>query len=313
MARGTSPKPRRAPISDGLTPDVFATQSGQDKTLAPALAADRLSAKSSIPMDISPDHQAIRQSKMDVYAHVIRALILRDMRTRFGGSHWGYAVLVLWPVAHIFLMVGIMAFRGLQSPMDNNPLLFVATGCVPALTFQYMSRETMKAVVVNKPLIYYPQVKIFDVMLARIIVEIIKGFTCLLVVLIILAALGVDPIPQQPVTAIGAYCSATLLGIGIGAVNIGIVSFFPAWQLGYIIPTLISYMSCGIVFLPHLLPDQIYELLRWNPMVHIVEWTRLAYEPSLGVEVDYAYVLLWGMASLSLGLAMERTVVRKLS
>lgn len=277
------------------------------------LTADQPSAKSSLPMDTSSDHQALRSSKMDIYAHVIRALILRDMRTRFGGSHWGYAVLVLWPVAHIFIMVGIMAFRGVPSPMDNNPLLFVATGCVPALTFQYMSRETMKAIASNKPLIYYPQVKIFDVMLARIIVEIIKGFTCLLVVLAILIILGVDPFPQDPLTAIAAYCSATLLGIGIGSVNIGIVSFFPAWQLGFIVPTLASYMTCGIVFLPHLLPDQIYDLLRWNPMVHIVEWTRLAYEPSLGVNVDYAYVLLWGMASLSLGLLMERTVVRKLS
>jgi len=260
-----------------------------------------------------PDNFAQRQSKFDAYSHVIRALILRDMRTRFGGSHWGYAVLVLWPVVHIFVMVGIMAFRGMSSPMGDSPLLFVSTGCVPALTFQYISREVMKAVIVNKPLLYYPQVKIFDVLLARLIVEIIKGFTGLLLVLAILASLGVNPIPEAPEVAIGAYCAAILLGVGFGAVNIGIVSFFPGWQIGYILVTISVYLTCGVFYMPHMLPDQLYEIMKWSPMVHIVEWMRLAYEPALGVDVDYLYVLLFGMSTLAFGLVLERTLVRRLT
>lgn len=49
-----------------------------------------------------------KRSDLAVYAEVIRALMLRDMRTRFGASYWGYVVVVLWPVAHIFLMVAVM-------------------------------------------------------------------------------------------------------------------------------------------------------------------------------------------------------------
>ncbi|WP_264045475.1 ABC transporter permease [Methylobacterium flocculans] len=264
-------------------------------------------------MAAPPDEGLRPVHKLEIYAHVIRALVLRDMRTRFGGSHWGYAVLVLWPVAHIFVMVGVMAFRGQPSPMGDSPLLFVATGCVPALTFQYISREVMKAVTANKPLLYYPQVKIFDVMLARLIVEIVKGFTGLLIVIAILASLGVNPIPLEPSMAIGAYCAAILLGVGVGSVNIGIVSFFPGWQLGYIIVAITIYLSCGIFYLPHLLPDQLYNIMKWNPMVQIVEWTRLAYEPNLGVEVDYMYALLVGASALSIGLLMERTLVRRMT
>ena len=95
-----------------------------------------------------------KRSDLAVYAEVIRALMLRDMRTRFGASYWGYVVVVLWPVAHIFLMVAVMLFRNMPSPMGNNPILFVATGAVPALVFQYTSREAMKAILVNKPLMY---------------------------------------------------------------------------------------------------------------------------------------------------------------
>lgn len=264
-------------------------------------------------MKLPLDSPSTNPSKMEAYAHVIRALILRDMRTRFGGSHWGYAVLVLWPVAHIFVMVGIMAFRGTPSPMEGSPLLFVSTACVPALTWQYMTREVMRGLIINKPLLYYPQVKIFDIMIARIIVEIVKGFTCLIIVLTVLASLGVDPIPEDPITAIAAYCAATLLGAGFGAVNIGIVSFFPAWQLGWILPQISMYLSCGIFFMPHMLPNEYYALFKWHPLAQIVEWTRNAYDPGLGLEIDYMYVVTFGATSLVLGLIMERTVVRRIS
>lgn len=237
--------------------------------------------------------------------------MLRDMRTRFGGSYWGYVVVVLWPVAHIFLMVAIMAFRNLPSPMGNSPILFVATGAVPALVFQYTSREAMKAIIVNKPLMYYPQVKAFDIMIARFIVETIKGFQGLIIIIFILMLLGVNPVPENIPTAVCAYTMALLLGLGMGAVNIGIMSFFPGWLWGYIVITISIYATSGLFFLPNMLPSEMYDLMKWNPMVQIIEWVRIAYNPNLGIEVDYFYVLVWGWGTLCIGLLMERIVVRR--
>lgn len=237
--------------------------------------------------------------------------MLRDMRTRFGGSYWGYLVVVLWPVVHIFLVVTIMYFRGLSSPMGNDPILFVATGAVPTLVFQYTSREAMKAIVVNRPLMYYPKVKAFDIMVARFIVETIKGFQGLLIILIILFSFGVNPMPEEPILAIGAYFYALMLGLGLGAVNIGIQSFFPGWLWGYVVVTILIYLTSGVFFLPHMLPAEIYEITKWNPVVQIVEMTRLAYDPGLAIKIDYQYIAGWTGGSLCIGLIMERTVVRR--
>lgn len=261
-------------------------------------------------MSLSP-HSPTKRSKFEVYVGVIRALMLRDMRTRFGGSYWGYVLVVLWPVAHIFFMVAIMVFRGMPSPMGNNPILFVATGAVPALVFQYTSREAMKAIVVNRPLMYYPQVKSFDIMISRFIVETIKGFQGLLIIIGIMAILEVDLIPSEPALAISGYCMALLLGIGMGAVNIGVMSFFPGWLWGYIVITILIYITSGVFFLPHLLPTELYDIMKWNPMVQIIEWVRLAYNPQIGVTVDYYYVIGWCFGTICLGLLMERTVVRR--
>lgn len=260
-----------------------------------------------LPVSSNPN----KRSDLDVYANVIRALMLRDMRTRFGGSYWGYVVVVLWPVAHIFVMVTIMVFRGMSSPMGNNPILFVATGAVPALVFQYTSRESMKAILIHRPLTYYPQVKTFDIILSRFIVESIKGFQGLLIIIGILLVLGVDPLPEQPMMAIAGYSMALLLGLGMGAVNIGIMAVFPGWLWGYIVITIIVYITSGVFFLPHMLPSELYEIMKWNPVVQIIEWVRLAYNPALGITIDYFYVIGWGCGSLCLGLVMERTLVRR--
>ena len=52
-----------------------------------------------------------RQSHLDVYLRVLSALMLRDMRSRFGGTYWGYLMQVLWPCAHLAIIVGAMTFR----------------------------------------------------------------------------------------------------------------------------------------------------------------------------------------------------------
>ena len=254
-----------------------------------------------------PEHTdtPLRRSRMEVYLHVLRALMLRDMRTRFGGSHIGYAVVVLWPVVHIFMLVSIFVFRKLPSPMGLSTTLFIATGAVPCLIFQYISREVMKAVIMNR------QVKLIDVLFARIIVEIVTGFLALLLVFAILFTLGIDPIPAQPFVAICAYAAAIMLGIGIGTINVGIISFFPGWLMGYMLFTIILYITSGVMYLPSLFPDEVYEVLKYNPVVQIIEWMRLAYEPSAGFAIDYAYVVLWAFGSLTLGLMLERFVVRK--
>src|SRR4051794_23244797 len=46
-----------------------------------------------------------RRGRADAYLQVLHALMLRDMRTRFGGSYLGYGVVVLWPVVHTFILV----------------------------------------------------------------------------------------------------------------------------------------------------------------------------------------------------------------
>ena len=106
------------------------------------------------------------KSLAESYLHVLHVLMLRDMRTRFGASLWGYAVVVLWPCVHVFMLIAIYSFQKIPAPLGDDRAIFFASGAVPVLVFQYISRKVMKAVISSRPLTYYLQVKLFYVIFA---------------------------------------------------------------------------------------------------------------------------------------------------
>ncbi|MGU3408290.1 ABC transporter permease [Methylobacterium brachiatum] len=254
-----------------------------------------------------------QKSLVESYLHALHALMLRDMRTRFGASLWGYGVVVLWPCVHIFMLIAIYTFQKLAAPLGDNRALFFATGAVPVLVFQYISREVMKAVVMNRPLTYYPQVKLFDVIFARILVEIVTGFLALLVVATVLLCIGSNPVPFNPFQAMCAYLSAIILGIGIGTINVAIIGFFPGWMIGYALISILLYVSSGVMFLPSFLPDKIYYWMKYNPVLQLAEWMRSVYYPYAGIEIDSLYIILCALTSITIGLLLVKHVVTKMT
>lgn len=279
--------------------DAFIRQpTGHSRNATDVMAADTQSLAPKAP------------SHLDVYLRVLSALMLRDMRSRFGGNYWGYLVQVLWPCAHLGILVGVMTFRGLRPPMGDDAMIFIASGALPALAFQYISREVMKGYIIHRPLTYFPQVKRFDTVVARILVEIVSSFMGVCLVFVVLIAFGSDPVPADVMMAITGYLTAIALGIGIGTINVGICSVFPGWAIGYILVTITLYITSGVYFMACYMPEEIYYYMKWNPITQIIEWVRLGYDPTIPVQVDYIYLFYWVFGSLTIGLLMERYVVR---
>src|ERR1700756_2208421 len=97
--------------------------------------------------------------------------------------------------------------------------------------YMKMSNYVAGAVGGNRGLLSLPPVKIYDIIVARVIVE---GSTYLFVSFIMFVALvllGVsDAIPHDPLTMMAALALAILLGIGVGMVNIVFSSYIPNWM-----------------------------------------------------------------------------------
>jgi len=251
-----------------------------------------------------------RVGLLRVHARILVALILRDVQTRFFGSAIGFVLAIAWPVSHIFIVLLINSAMGRAAPYGDSAALFFATGLVPFMCFHYMSRFTALGVMLNKPLLGYPIVKVGDILIARALVEVLNAALVVIVTILILTAMGVDVWPPRPAEAMFAFLACLLLGLGWGIVNGVLCSIFQFWFTPFSLFAIILWIASGVVTVPDELPSQFRYWLSWNPILVGVEWMRSAFYEGygLGELLDKKYMLGFAVVAIFIGLLMERTM-----
>jgi capsular polysaccharide transport system permease protein len=247
---------------------------------------------------------------MKAQGRIVAALMLHDIKARFGGNQFGFLVMgVGWPLSHIVLLIVINAELGRVAPYGDNAALFFATGIIPFMAFNYMSRLIMLGVVLNRPLLSFPIVKITDILFARAIVEALNAGLVVLILFGMFWALGINFMPLDIVQASLALLAMMLLGLGFGVVNAIIAAAIPFWITGYVLFMIISWAASGVLFVPDSLPEAIRTPLSYLPMLQGVEWMRSAYYEGYGTAVlDKPYLIAFGSTMLFVGLTLERLV-----
>jgi len=239
--------------------------------------------------------------------------MLRDIRTRFFGNGLGFLVTIAWPLSHILILLIIFQATGRTTPYGDSLVLFFSTGLIPFMTFSYMSRFIMMSLVLNKPLLAFPIVKITDVLFARALLEILGSCSMTILLCLILAIIGVDFTPRDITQAAFALAASILLGLGMGIINAIIALAFFQWITGYALIIIVFYISSGVMFVPDNLPEVARYALSFNPVVHAIEWMRSAYYDGYGsLVLDKEYLLLWGFGTIFGGLLLERLIRTKL-
>jgi capsular polysaccharide transport system permease protein len=163
--------------------------------------------------------------------------------------------------------------------------------------------------VLNQPLLHFPVVKSFDVILARGIVEIVTAFWVTAIFCAILFIFGVDVMPIYPQEALLAIFATIYLGFSIGFLGAVFFKVFRPWIVVVIILMIGMYAGSGALFLPSALPQWVQDYLWWNPLLHSVEWLRTAYYDGYGSHLlSRGYLLSFATFNLFLGIAAERAI-----
>jgi capsular polysaccharide transport system permease protein len=239
---------------------------------------------------------------------VIVALMLRDIKTRFG-NEFGFVLAIAWPLSHVLILLLINTGMGRTTPFGDSAALWFATGIVPFMSFSYMARFIMLGIVLNRPLLVFPLVKITDILFARAIVEVLNAGSVILILALIFWSLDIDFMPINTVQACFALGASMLLGLGVGVINAIIAVAAPMWVTGYALFNLVLWVSSGVFFVADSLPEIIRYPLSFNPVLQLVEWMRSAYYEGYGATIlDRRYVITFALICLCVGLLLERLV-----
>ena len=233
--------------------------------------------------------------------------MLRNIRTRFFAHGLGFLVSIGFPLVHIGILLMLNAFFDRAPPYGDSLVLFYASGLLPFMAWMYMSRYIMVTVFNTRLLLAFPAVKIFDLCLAGALLELLSSCLMAIVLGLVLASLGINVWPPDPIEAALAFGMALLLGLGFGILFALIMMALPMMGTAIGLFVIFMYLISGIFFLPDALPEGLRYYLSFNPVLQTVEWMRSAYYEGFGaVVLDKPYTVSWAVALLFVVLASER-------
>ncbi|SOC08252.1 capsular polysaccharide transport system permease protein [Rhodobacter sp. JA431] len=247
-------------------------------------------------------------------AQVIAALMLRDMRTRFGSSHLGYIIQILWPLTHLVAITLIFSFLRRTTPIfgaENS--VYIATGVLPYILMIYPSRMTSYAIDTGRQTLVFPIVKPLDIILARAFVEILTAFVVVILYIQWSLLYGIEVLPENYEMAAEAILATVYLSTALGIVGNVFLALSNFWGTLLAIMMIFAYLLSGIFFPMASLKPETQAILWWNPVAHCVEWLRASYYIGYGQEfVSKAYVFWTATVLLFLGLLGEKFLRGKL-
>ena len=226
------------------------------------------------------------------------ALLLRELKTRFGAHRMGVAWLFLEPIAHLSILMTIFGvLRGRHVPGVEFPV-FLLAGIVPYIMFRSIATRLMEGVDANMGLFSYRHIKPMDVFLSRSLLEVVL-YTIVLAAMIvgqIWVGYRIDvPDPLGFLLLLGVLVA---MSFGLGLVLSVIADYSPESKPIIRMLFLPLYFVSGVLFPVSILPREYREWLTWNPVFHAVELLREAFLSGYPV-----------VAEASLRLFLEPTLV----
>jgi capsular polysaccharide transport system permease protein len=239
---------------------------------------------------------------------VIHALLLWEMRGRYARSRLGYVWGVVEPLGHI-LTIGLMfsVLNNGHPPIGSDIFVFYVTGVCPYLMFARTSEEVAGSVQNGKAALQLPVVQALDVVLARALLMLATELVSISVLFALFAALERQAWPEDPMRALSALTCLWVFGIGVGLMNMVIREFASSWEFVWQAFVRLLYFASGIYFSAIVMPNEIRDILMWNPILQGIEWFRSGFYAEYNPPwLDRSYLLQATVTVLLLGLAMER-------
>lgn len=246
-------------------------------------------------------------SALTVQGRVIYALAMREVHTLYGNTRLGYLWAIIQAAFNIAIFWGMREFLGAHAPHGMDMAVFLLCGFIPWYMFSNIVTRCMTAARANQALLTFPQVTELDLMIARLIVVWGTQLLCAAILLVIAAFLGESVEVRHPESLAATLFVAPLLGWGVGLVFASLARFWTT--LERIVPILIRFLFfvSGLFFQVSELPARLSEPLLYNPVAQIIEWQRYGFSASCAPPMySIGYILAWCLASISLGLLLER-------
>lgn len=249
---------------------------------------------------------------LSVQANVVGALIMRELHTRYGRDNIGY----LWVLAEPVLLatsVALIHMNGSDAHYgsDFRPIPFTITGYCVFIIFRSVVTRAETVLEANKPLLFHRVVTIFDMLLARALLEFVSTVGALALLLGGATILGLSHLPARPLLLLAAIVLLTWLSFAL-SMGICAATYKSKAVTKLVHPAVYILMPLsGAFFLLRWIPEPFRTYLTWSPLNQIFEMVHTGmFESVDSPYFDPLYIVMWCMVLTLIGLLALRVLRR---
>jgi len=225
---------------------------------------------------------------------VVYALLLREMRNRYGKYYLGYLWAFIMPVFRVAVLTVLHALIFESNTIYGAPpVVFFFLGVWPFLLFLNAYMRSIGSFSSYRSLFVYRTVKPIDAWIAAVVTEL--AIYLIILILCYLAAVwwGLDFAIDKPLEVIAVVALVYILGATMGLIVETISVNIPDVGRAGRLARRPLFWASGVFFTIDMLPPAIKPYLIWNPVLHATDLIRGMALSEYTPEGSLSYLCYW--------------------
>jgi len=212
-----------------------------------------------------------------IQRRVIWALLMREVVTRFGRENVGVLWLVGEPMIFTLAVAVLWSASGMGHGNSLPIIAFAITGYSSVLMWRNTVGRCISGVQQNINLLYHRNVRVFDVFVTRIVLEMSGATASFLVLATVFTWAGWMKLPDDPLTVLGGWMMLAWFGAGLSLLVGAAAAYSEIVERFWHPISYVMFPLSGAAFMVDWLPVAARETVLLLPMVHGVEIVREGY------------------------------------
>jgi capsular polysaccharide transport system permease protein len=244
---------------------------------------------------------------LKIQTRVIGALLMREVITRYGRHNIGVLWLILEPMMFTLGVTTLWKVANLHHLSAIPIEVFAITGYSSVLIWRNATSRCVKAIEPNASLMFHRNVKVIDVFLSRVILEIVGSTASFITLSIGFAFFGLIKWPYDFTTVIAGWILLCWFAIGLGFCVGSISERSESFERMWHIVTYLLFPMSGAGFMLDWVPSNARELLSLLPMIHAVEMIRHGFFGDVvRTHENPSFLIVWNLCLTFVGLALVK-------
>ncbi|MGF6261515.1 capsular polysaccharide transport system permease protein [Paraburkholderia youngii] len=242
-----------------------------------------------------------------IQRRVVGALLMREIITRYGRHNLGFLWVFFEPMMFTLGVTSLWSILKVTHNASVSIAAFAITGYSSVLMWRNCAGRCALAIQPNQALLYHRNVRVLDLFLARLLLEITGATMSFAFLTILFVILGVMNPPQDIAMVLFAWMHLAVFAIGLGLIIGGLTERSETVERVWHTIAYLLFPLSGAVFMVDWLPEKYQKVVLLLPMVNGTEMLRGGFFGAL-VKPHYnvGYMIVADLVLLFAGLSFVR-------